>query len=347
MKQMKQLILVASLAVTAIAAPPAFAGEIVAWPKEDVVERLIAEHDAFAERAAAARAFMADTKKYPPPVGTFAPGRDMQPGHPEMERLVSASIVAHNKFVRSLASLLEVQTEVFGTKQPTTKVVNYEATTPVPYGVVLPKASDLDRLIGKAGKILTSAPDGGPELPLVTRALGLLAAGRYEDAAALRSTASSRDALVLRYCFDHVVRRANEREPAGHDKNERRGIADLNAYRSALDLRPVAVDTRIHQMARRYSEEQSKQGFFSHEHPNDPARRTAFDRAKAVGYEHGIGENIASDSDAKSAIWGWRADAGHHSVLVEPTARVAGLGCGGTAVLNIGMHCDSPLAALQ
>ena len=55
---------------------------------------------------------------------------------------------------------------------------------------------------------------------------------------------------------------------------------------------------------------------------------------------------MSSQKDGQKAVWEWRADAGHHRVLVYPQFRAAGIGCTSVSVLNIGDTSREPILAL-
>jgi hypothetical protein len=49
-----------------------------------------------------------------------------------------------------------------------------------------------------------------------------------------------------------------------------------------------------------------------------------------------VAENVSSERDGEKALWRWRADAGHHRVMIRPVFRAVGLGCTKVSVLNLG-----------
>jgi uncharacterized protein YkwD len=318
------------------------------WPAKADRERLVAAHATFVESAREARAFLADKSRYPPPTGVFYVGKDVQIGHAEMERLVSAAVTAHNRFQRDLAKALGWKTETIGAKKATLEPLHRDSSVAEIYGVILPSGVEFDRVLAACGKRLTGARDKPAEASLarLDRILGELHLGRFEAAVAARDGADEFETLVARVVFDHALRRDVEAHDGGHDDNEMKGVRSLNAYRSALDLRPVLADLRVRAMARRFAEEQTKLGFFSHEHPRDPAQRTAADRAKLAGYGGEVLENCATGTSGFDVVWAWRNDAGHHAPLVDDRAKVVGLGCSGKSVLNLGIVCDEPIAVL-
>lgn len=311
-------------------------------------ERIVALHSTFVERARAAREFLGDSKRYPPPTGVFYVGKNAQVGHAEMERLVSAAVAAHNVFIRDLCKSLGIKTETVGAKKPTLAALDRDVTVAETYGVLLPVPTDLERLIANSGKRLAAARGKPAEsaLPRLDRVLGELHAGAFGAAIAAREGADELELAITRVAFDHALRRHVESRDGGHDDNEMKGLRSLNAYRSALDLSPLLPDARVHAMARRFAEDQTKLGFFSHEHPKDAARRTAQDRARAEGYGGEVMENCATGSDGFAVVWAWRNDAGHHAPLVSELGKVVGLGCAGKSVLNVGIVCDEPIAVL-
>ena len=45
-------------------------------------------------------------------------------------------------------------------------------------------------------------------------------------------------------------------------------------------------------------------------------------------------------------MWRWRADAGHHRVMIRPMFRAAGLGCTKYSVLNLGTTSSARILPL-
>lgn len=339
---------VAMLAVLVSAIPGSLALRADSWPTTAERERLAALHSSFVERARQARLFLGDRNRYPPPTGVFYVGKNAQEGHAEMERLVSASVAAHNSFVRDLCRAIGVKIETVGARKPTLAALDRDASVAEIYGVILPAPTDLDRLFASCGKRLAASRGKPAEatLPRLDRAFGELHGGNYDASIAAREGGDAFELALIRVAFDHALRSHVEAHDGGHDDNEMKGLRSLNAYRSALDLSPLLADARVRAMARDFAEDQTRLGFFSHEHPKDPARRTAQDRARAAGYDGEVMENCATGSDGFAVVWAWRSDAGHHAPLVSERGKVVGLGCAGKSVLNVGIVCDEPIAAL-
>lgn len=326
----------ASSAAVAAAGP----GSAISWPAEADRERLERAHATFAAAAAEARAFIADRERYPPPIGLFLVGRDAQVGHAEMELRASAAVAAHNLFVRDLCKVLKLKTETVGAKQPTLKAVERAGNRAEVYGVLLPHAGDFAKLLARA------AAGAGAAATALDQALAELGHGASEAAAAAAAKTGGFDAVLARFAFDAALRASVERDGAGHDENELSGLRQINAYRAALDLRPLVADRALHTMARQFAEEQAELGFFAHEHPADATRRLPADRARAAGYQGRVGENCATGASAREAAWAWRSDAGHHALLVGSEWRAAGFGCASGSVLNTGSTCVPALAPL-
>ena len=90
-----------------------------------------------AQAAAVKRIF--DNKRYPTSAQAhrgWRVGVDVQPGHKEMERLVAAALIQHNRFVALLARGLGAKTRLVGARAPTT--VQPEIVRPVmSYGITV------------------------------------------------------------------------------------------------------------------------------------------------------------------------------------------------------------------
>jgi len=288
---------------------------------------------------AKARKILIDDERYPVPAKAFAGWRvgiDQQPGHRDMEALVCAAIVKHNEVTVALAKLLRVPTRTVGLKRPTEKPL--EVTRAVNhYGIVVVDLG-IERFLKKA-----STSDGLDALSVAIRAL---AAEEWAAARTASGKLKGTDAVVWRLVRDATVLAWNERKRARHSRDEQDGMRVLNAYRAALGFRPLILDRSLHAMARDFAVEMAKGRFLSHQHPTDPTRRTLGRRAQRVRYKGEVGENVSSERDGAKAVWRWRADAGHHRLMVMQGFRAGGLGCTKVSVLNVGETTKAEIVAL-
>ncbi len=286
--------------------------------------------------------FLFDAKRYPVPKKAskgWRVGIDLQPGHEEMERRVSAAIVLHNRVMQLLAKQLEVKTRTVGASRPTLKPPAEVRTVSV-YGILV-----IDTGVAKFLKSYRAGFDPwrklrGRALPagrdVFLYALGNLSREKWKEAAASGRTLQGAEGIVWEALRAAALLNWNERFKARHDNNEHQGMRVLNAYRVSLGLPPLALNTRLHYMAGDFATEMKRLRFFSHNHPADPSRRTLGRRAKRAGYKGLSGENVSSEGNAAKAVWNWRADGAHHRLLVLPYWRAAGFGCPRPSVLNVG-----------
>jgi len=284
-----------------------------------------------------ARKILVDDERYPVPAQAHAGWRvgiDRQPGHRDMEKLVCAAIVQHNKTMVGLAKQLGVKTRVVGLKHPTlepleiTRAVNH-------YGIVVIDRG-IDKLLKKHRDKLVKNPRDGPGDGAMARAIHALANHEYAAARTAGASLKGHEAVVWETVRASAVLAWNERNRASHGKEEQEGVRILNAYRVALGLPPLILDKRLHFMARDFAIEMAKGRFLSHQHPTDPTRRTLRRRANRARYKGKLGENVSSEGDGEKAMWRWRADAGHHRLLVTTLFRAVGMGCTKVSVLNFG-----------
>ena len=276
-------------------------------------------------------AFLFDDGRYPVPAQAHAGWRvgiDRQPGHKEMEKRVGKAIRLHNLWIERVAAGLKIKTRTVGLKRPTTEPL--EVTRPVNHYGILVIDVGVERFLKKDRQ----------------GALGALARKEWKAALAQGAKLEGLDALVWETLRAAVVLSWNERHGARHDTNEMEGMRILNAYRVCLGLPPLALDQKLHHMAQDFALEMKRGRFFSHQHPHDPSRRTLGRRASRVHYKGGVGENVSSEGDAKKAVWRWRADAGHHRLMVKRLWRAAGLGCSNRSVLNTGTASSLEILAL-
>lgn len=322
--------------------------------------RLAKLYEEHAKAGAAAVAYLFDNKTYPVPAKAstgWQPGKDKQPGQDEMEKLVSVAIVRHNELLGALCAALRGSPESLGEKKPTSAPLTEKISPVEHYGFLSARgavdgflrafASEFDRY-QKARAAFESA--GGADTPAseaktIHQALGALAQARYSDAASSGEKLSGLEERFFSHLCGFHVLAWNQLNPNGHTPAEAKGVELLNIYRIALGLHPVAQNAKLSAMADDYANEMAKKGFFGHVHPSDPTRKTMGDRAKRVDYNAIGGENIAP-CEAESAVWMWRADAGHHRNLVTPSFTELAIGTVKASVLNAGHGNESAVTEL-
>ena len=318
-----------------------FALAAIAQPGESFKdERLVKLAAETVKARAAARGFLLDTRRYAMPAQAlrgWRVGIDIQPGHDEMERLVSAAIIRHNKATALLAEKMGVRTRTVGHKRPTLEPL--AITRPVNvYGITV-----IDTDIAKFLKRYRKQAAKGDALEV---ALGALAREEWSKAAKAGAKLKGVEAFVWETARAASVLVWNEKHRAKHGSAERDGLRVVNAYRASLGLPPFILDKQLRYMARDFAVAMANGRFFSHQHPTDPTRRTLRRRAQRARYGGGVAENVSTQRDAVKAVWEWRADAGHHRVLVYPNFRAAGLGCTSVSVFNVGDSTREKIFAL-
>jgi uncharacterized protein YkwD len=103
----------------------------------------------------------------------------------------------------------------------------------------------------------------------------------------------------------------------------------VNRERSRARLGGLAWDDRLARLARDYSRQMARQGFFDH---YDPEGRTVIDRAESARIQNwsGIGENlfVCDDHDyfAQTAIRGWMKSTTHRTNMLDRNWTATGVG---------------------
>ena len=288
---------------------------------------------------AAAVALLFDDVRYPVPARAskgWRVGIDRQPGHEEMERKVTAAIILHNRALAAVAAPLKIKLRIVGrgeaTSKPLRRIKPFQE-----YGI---------RVLDLGIEPLFHAYKRRKKVEgVLPKAVAALARKKWLDAKAAAASLTGAEAMAWDVLRAAAVLQWNERNRAGHNTAERDGMHVVNAYRVALGLPPLILDKKLHFMARDFAIEMSRHKFFSHFHPYDPSRRTLGHRARRARYRGKTGENASSMGDGANATWRWRADAGHHRLLLMDF-RAAGFGCAGRSVLNVGTHTTVPILAL-
>ncbi|MEZ6197964.1 MAG: hypothetical protein R3F20_19930 [Planctomycetota bacterium] len=112
---------------------------------------------------------------------------------------------------------------------------------------------------------------------------------------------------------------------------ERRQVEVTNEYRLMMGRHAVKMNDLLVECARMHSEDMSRLGFFAHENPFEPLKRTPGDRLKWVGfYGSGASENIAATGgDPVSPHRAWLHSSGHHRNILGASWRLLGSGNSG------------------
>jgi uncharacterized protein YkwD len=334
---------------------------LVSFLNDKAAERLtklFMEHRA---AGSAAHAYIFDDKKYAVPAKAHSgwiPGKDTQPGYEEMERLVSASVIKHNELLAALCQSMRAVPETCGDKQPTAKVWGDPVPKVPTYGIYSAtmlfdqflKSFDREyKPYLKAHTALEAAK--AAETPKTEnrglyKALGALAAGQYKEARAAGASLSGLEAEFFREaCAFHVLN-WNAANLQGRSPAEAEATKIMNLYRISLGLHPLVHSEKLQQVSKDYAQEMDRLNFFEHVHPSDAARKTMVLRGKRLGYPEICGECISSTGKGNNEIWEWRADAGHHRIMVGDDAFEVGMGFTKKGVLNVGRGTQSELSAL-
>ena len=101
-------------------------------------------------------------------------------------------------------------------------------------------------------------------------------------------------------------------------------LALVNSRRQRHGCGPLTASVPLTQLAQSYSTEMGTEDFFSH---TDPAGRTPWDRAKAVGIANFGGENIAMGQQSpQSVMSAWMSSPGHRANILDCSYRTVGVG---------------------
>jgi hypothetical protein len=99
----------------------------------------------------------------------------------------------------------------------------------------------------------------------------------------------------------------------------------VNQYRVANGRTALVADARLNQAARAHAQDMVARHYFAHDTPEglDPS-----DRARAVGFPTGAGENIAwaTDVTPQSMFEQWRTSPGHNENMLYTGYNVVGTG---------------------
>jgi len=148
------------------------------------------------------------------------------------------------------------------------------------------------------------------------------------------------EAEFRRYCF--LCLRHNRLVRTTLSAGERKVIDLTNEYRMQLGIRPLAVNEKLVQAARKHSAEMASLGYFGHASPK-PERRTPGQRCALEGYGHFRGENCASGAGAEGAFRMWYNSSGHHRNMIGPGSTEIGVGYAGPWTEDFGASPDLDL----
>ncbi len=127
-------------------------------------------------------------------------------------------------------------------------------------------------------------------------------------------------------CADARVAAAPPIEYVGSAQglNAQAALREVNAYRRAHGLKPVALDQRLIRAAGASARYQASRGRIGH---LGPGGSRPWDRARSAGYSpHLTAENVASGQKSFSeAMRGWEHSAEHKRNLLLPDAQAAGI----------------------
>jgi uncharacterized protein YkwD len=136
------------------------------------------------------------------------------------------------------------------------------------------------------------------------------------------------DAAVARACESASAIPAKKTQRAA----VRATLCKLNAARERHDLKPLKLNRRLSNAARRHSRDMVRRGYFAHD---SPGGATVVDRIRRSGYLRGasswtVGENLAwgtrKRSTPRAITKGWMNSAGHRANILSPSFRDIGIG---------------------
>lgn len=101
-------------------------------------------------------------------------------------------------------------------------------------------------------------------------------------------------------------------------------LALVNTQRSEHGCGALTASAPLNELAENYSTEMGTENFFSH---TDPAGRTPWDRAKAMGISNLGGENIAVGQQTPQAVMAaWMNSSGHRANILDCDYHSLGVG---------------------
>jgi uncharacterized protein YkwD len=112
--------------------------------------------------------------------------------------------------------------------------------------------------------------------------------------------------------------------PATADPAEAQVLALVNQERAKAGCGALAWDAPLARMARAFSADMRDRHFFDH---TDPAGRSPWDRAAALGITNARAENIAmGQADAAAVMTSWMNSPGHRTNILNCSLKTLGVG---------------------
>ena len=129
---------------------------------------------------------------------------------------------------------------------------------------------------------------------------------------------------------DSIVAMAeNAKGESAASNGEQRQVEITNEYRLMMGRHAVRIHDILTRSVRGHCEDMARLGFFSHINEKEPEKRTPSDRARLMGFNGGVSENIAINSGALSVHNAWIHSSGHHRNILGMTHRIMGAGNAG------------------
>ena len=101
---------------------------------------------------------------------------------------------------------------------------------------------------------------------------------------------------------DQVMRDNHAADRTEVTANEVEHVKIVNEYRRMMGKRPVRINYKLTQAARRHASYLKESGQFAHNVPGHPDGASPGDRAVTQGYAAGVGENIAMNSGGHTPL---------------------------------------------
>ncbi|AZM55777.1 SCP-like extracellular [Streptomyces sp. WAC 01529] len=117
---------------------------------------------------------------------------------------------------------------------------------------------------------------------------------------------------------------ASPQTPSGESAAEAAVLTLVNEERAKVGCRPVTADSKLAELAGRFSADMAERDFFAH---TDPDGATPWDRAEKAGIANLGGENIArGQADAQSVMAAWMSSPGHRANILNCDYKTLGVG---------------------
>lgn len=107
----------------------------------------------------------------------------------------------------------------------------------------------------------------------------------------------------------------------------------VNRERALQGARPLAINSRLNEAARRKARAMIEQGFFSHTGPNG-SRFWVY--VEGAGYVYAqAGENLSEDYSAEDAMTAWIASPAHYRNIINPDFEEIGIWAEGRYIVQM------------